>query len=615
MPSIQEFIHKFEEGDGTRSITKTLVLLLLATLFVSYNFREYRSFSAVEAMEMSQLARNLSEGKGYTTQSIRPFSLALVASRHDESTSDPSMIQDVHPDLSYPPLYPSLLSLWMRVLPFDYDIPSLKSTRFRKYQPEILISFLNQGLFILSGVLVFILSRHLFDKSVAWMSTAVFFGSDVLWRFSLSGLSTMLSLMLFMLLVTCLVLMERASRAEIEPEQQEETDSGEKGRPRSLLWFLGMAVLAGLALGFGGLTRYAFLCLLIPSICFSACFIKVQRVPVTLVMLLVTMVLVGPWLVRNYDLSGNPFGMSYYSLVMDTPDFPGDRLERTLTSEVTYPEYSAYIRKLLVNTTEIMTQQLPMLGGSWMTMFFFVGLMIPFSNPGLRHLRIFLLISLALLLVFQALGRTFLSEMSPVINNQNHLVMLAPLLFMFGVALFFTLLDQLPLPFDGAKKLVILVVLLVVSSPLFFRMLPPRTSPMVYPPYSPPLIQEIGSWIKPTDLMMSDMPWAIAWYGDRSCLWPTRSVSPDFYAIHDEQKPIRAVYLSSLTTDKKLMSEVLKGSDEVWARFYMDIQVRENLPKGFPLKYGHSGVMPDMLYVSDQQRWLPAFKETNQEIE
>jgi hypothetical protein len=27
------------------------------------------------------------------------------------------------------------------------------------------------------------------------------------------------------------------------------------------------------------------------------------------------------------------------------------------------------------------------------------------------------------------------------------------------------------------------------------------------------------------------------------------------------------------------------------------------------LKYGHPGVMPDQLYVSDRQRWLPVFQE------
>ena len=42
---------------------------------------------------------------------------------------------------------------------------------------------------------------------------------------------------------------------------------------------------------------------------------------------------------------------------------------------------------------------------------------------------------------------------------------------------------------------------------------------MVYPPYFPPEIQQIAGWMKPDELMMSDVPWAVAWYGDRQCVW------------------------------------------------------------------------------------------------
>ena len=85
MPSLQELIHKFEEGEGTKSITKLAILLAFVALLIVYNVREYRNFSSPEAMELSQLARNVSEGKGFTTQSIRPFSLAMVGSQHQSS--------------------------------------------------------------------------------------------------------------------------------------------------------------------------------------------------------------------------------------------------------------------------------------------------------------------------------------------------------------------------------------------------------------------------------------------------------------------------------------------------------------------------------------------------
>ena len=62
---------------------------------------------------------------------------------------------------------------------------------------------------------------------------------------------------------------------------------------------------------------------------------------------------------------------------------------------------------------------------------------------------------------------------------------------------------------------------MLCSLPLTFALLPARTPPVVYPPYYPPEIQQIASWMKPDELMMSDVPWAVAWYGDRQCVWLT----------------------------------------------------------------------------------------------
>ena len=48
---------------------------------------------------------------------------------------------------------------------------------------------------------------------------------------------------------------------------------------------------------------------------------------------------------------------------------------------------------------------------------------------------------------------------------------------------------------------------------------------------------------------MSDIPWAVAWYGQRQCVWLTLKCTPDakdpstredFFAINDYQKPINA---------------------------------------------------------------------------
>ena len=65
------------------------------------------------------------------------------------------------------------------------------------------------------------------------------------------------------------------------------------------------------------------------------------------------------------------------------------------------------------------------------------------------------------------------------------------------------------------------------------------------------------------ELIMSDVPWAVAWYGDRPCIWLTLNVTPlsarvgpheDFYAVN-QRKTVNALYLTSqLTAAESLLA-------------------------------------------------------------
>ena len=79
-------------------------------------------------------------------------------------------------------------------------------------------------------------------------------------------------------------------------------------------------------------------------------------------------------------------------------------------------------------------------------MLFLTGLLLSFRSTAVRRLRYFLLMCLAVFIVVQALGQTQLSEESPEVNSENLLVLLAPLVFIYGVSLFLILLEQMELP-------------------------------------------------------------------------------------------------------------------------------------------------------------------------
>jgi len=108
-------------------------------------------------------------------------------------------------------------------------------------------------------------------------------------------------------------------------------------------------------------------------------------------------------------------------------------------------------------------------------------------------------------------------------------------------------------------------------------------------------------------LMMSDVPWAVAWYGDRPCIWTTLDAGESFYKIHDEQKNIKALYLTPLTTDARFLNQMYRHSEGArgmgWGLFYVNVLIRSNVPPHFPLQDARTGYLADQLLLCDRPRW------------
>lgn len=593
---LQEWIHLLEEGAWKRYVKLGTLMLAFIGLAAWYNLKEYRNFSTQEAMDQAQLARNLAEGHGFTTQFVRPVVINFL---HQQQGKGVQVMSAPIPDLSNPPLYPLILAGLMKVLPFDYGINTPKGVAFERYQPEFIIALFNQALLVLAIFLVFRIARRLFDETVAWISAVVMAGAEVFWRFSVSGLSTMLLLDLFLALVWVLIALE----------------SNERESKHGNGWAFGLAAIAGILLGAGMMTRYAFGWVIIPAVLYLAFFGGSRRVALPLIAAAVFAVCIAPWLVRNYQVGGTLFGTSGYAIYEETTTFPGNRFERTYSGDVDQTarttEIEEYFRKLIVNGAKLVEVDLPTLGGSWLTAFFFAAILVPFRNPGLNRLRFFLLLTILVLGVAQALGRTHLTDDSPGVNSENLLVLAAPLVFVFGVAMYFVLIDLIEFPLPQVRYLTTVLFVAVISAPLILALMPPNSSPVAYPPYYPPLIQETAELMEPDELLMSDMPWAVAWYGDRNSMLVTLdapmdsklSARGDYFAINDFEKPISGLYLTPITLDARFLSEMLKSRESIWGRFVLDTLLRTNVAKGFPLRHARAGLLPDQLFLTDHPRW------------
>ncbi len=178
-------------------------------------------------------------------------------------------------------------------------------------------------------------------------------------------------------------------------------------------------------------------------------------------------------------------------------------------------------------------------------------------------------------------------------------------------ACFFLLLDQVEVPVLQMRYVVIGLFGALACLPLLLAFLP-RPQPLAYTTYVPPIIQELSGYMNENELMMSDIPWAVAWYGQRQCAWLTLQAIPsakdstrheDFFAINDFLKPVQALYLTAETMDSKFVSQWVQGGEQSWGTFVAQTVLLREEPPAFPLKKARADWFPYQLFLTDWERW------------
>jgi len=596
---VQSAIHTLEVGRGAQVISALAILAIFTALAVLFDVRAYHGFNSPEAMDAAQVARNLSEGKGFTTDFIRPFSIHLVdkhnraAQPGDISTNsaDFARVNSPHPDLANAPLYPLLLAGYFKAWPPQWKVDLKKpfwseGGSFRRYQPEFRIAILNQALLLIVVLQTFFLARKLAGPPAAWLAAVLTLGSVSLWNFTVSGQSTLLLLVIFLGLIAVLASLEDRARATL---------------PEVSKLFL-LATAAGLLTGLGMLTRYSFGWLIVPVMIFLWLFGGERRRGLAVTSVLVFAAVVTPWLARNFVVSGTLFGTAGFAAVEGTFGFPGTRLMQSLHPDLLAAYWVVpYGRKLLDGLQFIFQGELFRVFG-WSCVLFFAGLLLALRSAASRRLRYFTLMSLGVLILAEAVGRTHLFILTPDYNSENLLILLLPIVVIFGVVSFLALLQQLEIPslevlFTSAALLVLLVWLPLLTT------FSSKAQTVSYPPYYPPDIQKICGWMEREDLLMSDIPWAVAWYGHQPCAWTTINSQYEFFQLNDYVRPVNGLYLSLNTLDGKLFTECLQGGMDSWGNFTLKTVTSSQLPQGFPLKNFPVETLISGMFLSDRVRW------------
>jgi hypothetical protein len=310
---------------------------------------------------------------------------------------------------------------------------------------------------------------------------------------------------------------------------------------------------------------------------------------------LVVLLFLVPWLIRNYDLTGNIMGTNAYVVGVNSSDYPGSSVYRTYVSLPPTTIWNNAAKFFRDGVRYYSTHFFVLTGGSIAVLFFIVGLMHPFKRIRAQALRWWLAGAVILL----AMGGSLAKPSPEMVDEFNQLAVLFPAMVIFGGAFFFVLLDRITNYLPLVRYTIISAYIIANAGAFIMTLLPPREPLYRYPPYFPPILQYMSQWFDEKEVIASDIPWATAWYTQRTSIWLPHKLD-DFYRINDFVQPIVSMIFTPQTSNLGFL-DIEKGEFMEWKMMIR----REGLPQGFPLQ--HPSRLPpnrdEYMIIADRVRW------------
>jgi hypothetical protein len=568
--TLHDIVYSIDTGTGLKIIRVTLYVLLLLIIVMLYTATQYRGLTTAEAMDYAQLGRNISLNGGMVTKCVRPVSMMKMVSRSDDR--DPQL--GAHPDLYHPPAYPVVLAAGFKMFELaGIDPFNMQEGATSLPAEQWVILPVNHIFSILTGWIVFVLGKRLFSREIGFLGMTIFYLSDLVWGDSVSGLN--LSMMTFFVTASyytmIISMLNRRDRHSVASWVLPFIISVVCAAIAVLTRYIAIAAIPGIALyawlmggRFRGGTRFA------------------------IIFIVLSMLMVSPWLYRNYALSGNPLGMAAHTALSDTVAYPDNAFERVLEPELTVSKMAKIVKeKWVINFSENNSTVIVGLGGGVLMSLFLTTFFYRFVRPQVNFLRWGLGLSLLLMLFVSG----FFSK-----SSMDSIHAFWPFVILYGVAFFYILIDRLDpgvrIFIIGLKCLIVLLSLL----PLLLTIMPPHAK-IPYPPYYAPMIKNVTTMLNEREVMCTDMPWATAWYGDRVSILLPEDID-GFYAINDYMHYISGMYITTITKNKPFVKELLDGPEKSWLPV-----ISGRPPPDFPLKHGVSLNRQDQVFLSDRNRW------------
>lgn len=577
--AIQDFVHKLEEGGWAKWIRLALLVALVGYVVNLWMFRDsgFRGLANEKAIEQAQISRELARGNGFSTKVIRPAALSQFEAHKG------SFPLAETPDTYHAPLSPAINSVFLRLVKGTWKMTQKDVV----YTSDKVIAAVALVFFFLTVTVCFFTGRRLFDPKLATMSACFLLASQTLWDFSLTGLPQML--MMFLFSVAC-YFMVRAVEAHV-------------AKQNTLVWTIGAAIAFGLLALTHALTIFLFVgALLFVLICLR------PRGRDAVIMLAVFAVIYSPWMVRNYQVCGNPLGLGWYSGLSSILGTESEVMRSmSFVEKVKEAGPEVYGEKLRAGVLNQFSRIYEYFGSILLAPVFFVSLLHLFKRPEVALFR-WCILSMWMLGVFGmavfGLGMSVYGSPGALDPNNLH-ILLSPFATFYGLAFVLILWSRLELNHPVFRYSFFGLLYFISALPFLSQLIELHQAPkgrVQWPPYVAPFIAVLGEYTTEREIIASDVPWAVAWYADRKSLWLPMTVA-DFISLNDYNRlggQMVGMYLTPVTGHRGFINEVLKGEYKEWAPFIM----RQVNMKDFPLR-AVTGlpVENECVFYSDRDRW------------
>ncbi|MGV3533377.1 MAG: glycosyltransferase family 39 protein [Chthoniobacteraceae bacterium] len=628
---IQELVHKLEHGGWAKWIKLAVLLACIAYMLNLWFFREngFKGLSMPKAMEQAQIGREVARGNGFSTKMIRPAAVWQFEKNKGEIPLERT------PDTYHAPLNPLvegvvfkgvfIVNDWLKGLAakgmhffarFTFDEEMTRETLV--YSLDKVVAAIQLVFFFLGVLVTYFTVRRLFDHKLAIFTVGLLLLCDLLWDYSLSGLPQMLMFFLLSCATYCLV---RAVDREVHPFDEDETAVAELSEPAEggeveaapvvvrrragrfaklgatpLPWLLGAAAFFGLLALTHGLTIWIFAGAL------TFCGIYFRRRAVVIVgMLAVFSLLYTPWLVRTYQVSGSIAGMAAYSGVFQIRGTES-AVMRSMDPPLSGVTPLLFRNKVQAQIIGQFDRIYGRFGAIIVAPIFFLALLHPFRRRETAAFKWCVL----LMWMFATLGMAVFGLEGLALDANDLHVLFIPLLTCFGLAFTLVLWTRLNIHVNLLRTLFIGLIFILSSLQFFTRFVELHSQrsgfPIHWPPYYPSSIGQLGQFIEPQEIIMSDMPWAVAWYADRKSIWLPMTVK-EFTNLNDYnllKSPIVAMYLTPVTGNAEFLRGIMKGEYKEWSPW---ITRNANI-RNFPLRAATAlPIDGDAVIYADRDRW------------